>query len=306
MKERATRLVLFAALVVLCADLPALAWGPLTHVQMAGEMLGRLALLTGAVAALLARHGRYFVFGNIAADVVFAKKLSRVKQVCHQWRTGLQMLESAASDEGRAFSYGYLSHLAADTVAHNKYLPHQMALCGSTVSFGHLYWEVRADAALDPRHWTTLRTLLRQRYPEPERMLETHLTRTLLPFGVNRRLFRRMNLMACARGWRRSVGLWSTLSRWPLDRETLGRFHAEALERIVSVLREGSASPVMQEDPNGNSALGYARIQRRQIRQLRRANLPVAHILLEAAANHAARPAHADGTTQPRATAAAK
>lgn len=279
-----------------------MAWGPLTHVRLAGDLLSQLWLLPAGIAALLARHGRYFAFGNIAADVVFAKKLSRLKQVCHHWTTGFSLLEAARTDEGRAFGYGYLAHLAADTVAHNKFLPRQMALSGSTISFGHVYWEVRADAAIPSDSWHTLRSLLHHRYEEPERLLAERLTATLLPFGMNRRIFRRMNLLACARSWQRSVAVWSALSRWPLDEETLADYHAEALERILDVLERGRASPVLHADPNGNAALSYAKAQRRQFRQLRRANLPVAHVVAEAALNHAPQRAHAKPVAMPRAS----
>ena len=51
----------------------AYAWGPATHIHLAHEMLGHLALLPATVAGILSRFAADFVFGNIAADVVFAK-----------------------------------------------------------------------------------------------------------------------------------------------------------------------------------------------------------------------------------------
>jgi hypothetical protein len=187
--------ILWAAVFVFLA-LPAaqaLAWGPATHVKLASDLLENLHVLPAALAALLARCRRDYIFGNIAADVVLAKRLSRVKQFCHHWSTGFAILEDAQTDSGRAFAYGYLSHLAADTIAHGKFLPRQMTLTRTTVSFGHLYWEMRADASIGPHYWDELRNLLDSVFHEHRAILSAQLTDTFLPFSMNWRLFYRMN-----------------------------------------------------------------------------------------------------------------
>ncbi|HVP10514.1 MAG TPA: zinc dependent phospholipase C family protein [Phycisphaerae bacterium] len=273
-----------AAVLVLSVSADALAWGPATHVQLASDLLSNLWLLPTGLAALIARNRRFFVYGCVATDTVFAKKLSKIKQVCHHWATGFGMLDAARTEGGRAFAYGYLAHLAADTVAHNKFLPRQTAVSRSTVSFGHLYWEFRADADIAQPHWQELRAALRGTYPEPERLLEESLRETLLSFRANRIFFKRMNLLCCERGWRRSVQFWSRLSRFNLDARVLGAYRTESLDRLVDVLSRGRSSAVLYEDPNGNAALGHAKARRRQLRQMKRARIPHAHIIEEAAA----------------------
>src|SRR5262245_26929960 len=157
--------------------------------------------------------------------------MSRIKQICHHWTTGFALLESARTDEGRAFAFGYLSHLAADTVAHNKFLPRQIAVSKSTVTFGHLYWEIRADATIERFQWQRLRNILRERYHEPEELLRERLVDTLLSFKTNRVLFKRMNLLASERAWRRSVEFWAQLSRFQIDAEMLRAYQIESLTR---------------------------------------------------------------------------
>lgn len=274
-----------AIVLLLCTD--AWAWGPATHVRLASEVLGNLALLPAGIAALIARHRRFFVYGNVATDTVFAKKMSKVKQVCHQWRTGFSLLEKAESDEGKAFAYGYLAHLAADTVAHNKYLPRQMAVSRSTISFGHLYWEVRADARVETPFWRQLRRSLQGSYPEPEHLLRSHLQKTLLSYRTNRFLFKRMNLLASETAWRKSVDFWDKLSRHALEPAMVTQYHAQSVRRIADILTKGPSSLLLHEDPNGNFALAYAKAQRRQLRQIKRARLSDLHIINEAAAGHA-------------------
>ena len=265
----------------------AFAWGPATHVKLASDLLGQLKLLPAATAALLARRRRDYIFGNIAADVVLAKRLSRVKQFCHHWSTGFAILRDAKTEAGQAFALGYLSHLAADTVAHGKFLPRQMTLTRSTLSFGHIYWELRADSTIGPYHWNQLRSILDVAFDEHEASLSSQLTDTFLPFAVNWRLFYRMNRFVGQGLLRRAMEQWYNHSRWELSDQLLREYRAECLDRMLDVLRSRRNSPVLREDPNGNAALAYTRLQRRQLRQMSRAGLIAPHVLYEAAATHA-------------------
>jgi len=279
--------VFVAALLIGCAD--AYGWGPGTHVQLGTELLNQLWLLPAGMAALLLQQRRAFLYGNVAADVVLAKKMTRVKQLCHHWQTGFSILEQAGSDEQQAFALGYLSHLAADTVAHNKFLPRQMALSGSTINFGHLYWELRADAQVPVPCWNALRTTIRTDHPGARALLVHHLRDTLLSFRANERVFYRMNLLVSMNSWRRSIAVWGRVSRWPLPESVVAAYGGESLERMVDVLSQGRRSTVLHDDPNGNAALGYALAQRRQLKQMKRARMSLGHVVSEAAAIHAVR-----------------
>lgn len=284
---RRGQICLLAIIAVLTLSDFAWAWGPGTHVKFAYDILSNLWVLPSSVAAVIAANKRFFLYGNVATDTVLAKKLSKIKQICHQWSTGFSLLESAESDKGRAFAYGYLAHLAADTIAHNKFLPRQIAVSRSTISFGHFYWELRADAHIEERNWMSLRRALRLQYDEPEQMLESHLRETLLSFRANRFIFKRMNLIASEEAWRKSVVFWSRLSRHDLDTQVLDHYHRESLDRIIDLLTRERKSATLHDDPNGNWSFAYAKAQRKQIRQLRRARLPHAHIIEEATMCHA-------------------
>jgi len=280
-------IILIAVVVLLSGPTDALAWGPATHMKLAGDLLARLDLLPAAVAALLARRRRDYLFGNIAADVVLAKRLSRVKQLCHHWGTGFAIYDDARSDNGRAFALGYLSHLAADTVAHNKFIPRQMTLTRSTMNLGHLYWELRADSTIGPHHWQQLRSVLDDVFAEHESSLSHRLTDTFLPFAVNWRLFYRMNRFLGRRLWRQAMDRWYDLSRWELSDQLMREYRAECLDRMIDVVANHRDADVLHEDPNGNAALAHTRAQRRQLRQMARCGMITPHILYEAAAGHA-------------------
>jgi len=274
-------------MAVLFIARPALAWGPATHIKLAHDLLGQLHLLPVAVAVILSRYRKDYIFGNIAADMVIAKRLSRVKQFCHHWETGFAILNDARSHQGRAFALGYLSHLAADTVSHNKFLPRQMTMTHTTMGLGHLYWEMRADSTIAPRYWEELQDILKMVFDEHEASLHARLMDTFLPFMVNWRLFYRTNQFLSRRMWRKAMGRWYNVSRWQLSEELMREYRAECLQRMMDVVARQRESGVLREDPNGNSALAYTRVQRRQLRQMTRAGLIAPHILYEAAVGHA-------------------
>lgn len=264
-----------AVLALLLVAEPAVAWGPATHIGLAESILDRLTLLPPAVAAILGRHRLAYLYGSIAADIVFAKRLSRIKQFCHHWSTAFRLLGSTRDDRDRSFAYGYLSHLAADTVAHGKFVPRQILLNGGRINFGHIYWELRADEAVPQAMWARLRDLLDENHDQHHCALARHMTETLLVYPLNRMLFDRINTVSARRSFRRTIDFWSRHSRWYLSPKLLEGYQGECLDRIMSILTEGRGSALVREDPNGTSAFMQLRAHRRYLRRLRIRGLPV-------------------------------
>jgi len=282
--RRFTPLLLAAAFVLLITG-DAFAWGPVTHTRLATELIGQLGLLPAAVAYALRRHATSFIFGNVAADVVLAKKLSRIKQYCHHWTTGFDLLERANSPRDQAFAYGYLCHLAADTVAHGHFIPHQLIISNTTLNVGHVYWEMRADALLDANHWRKFRQVMIADHEHHHDVLRGRLVHSLLPYQFNRKAFERINRAVAGRFWQTGISTLSRASRWGLSGESLVAYHADAIERMKSVLIDLDRSPVLRDDPNGNAVLRQVKRFRQQARILTRRGVSVAMLRKEAAAS---------------------
>jgi hypothetical protein len=259
----------------------ALAWGPATHVRLASDVLLSVNTLPAAVAAVLSKFAMDFLYGNIAADVIFAKRLSKVKQFCHHWATGFGLLERAAKPAEKAFAYGYLTHLACDTVAHNKYIPRQVTTTGTTRSVGHLYWEIRADADVEAPYWRRLRRTIHSDFPDDDALMAREMDRGVLPFRMNRRLFNRMHRLQSHRWWYRTVRVWDRLTRWELSDQMVGRYRQEAIDCSLELLSHGADSPLLHVDPNGSLALHYTKHTRRYLRRMRRAGLLLPHVIAE-------------------------
>ena len=137
------------------------AWTPGTHIFLGESVLANLHQLPTAITDLLRAFPYDFLYGNIAADTSMAKKYAPVGRHCHAWHVGQEIFDLAPSDPLRAFGLGYLSHLAADTIAHNFFVPRQLVLTSSTVALGHSYWESRFETHLGDAYAREARSVIK-------------------------------------------------------------------------------------------------------------------------------------------------
>jgi hypothetical protein len=102
----------------------ALAWGLQTHVFLAQWALAAVPLADPQVRAAALRLPRLVLAGACLPDLALAGRLLGLTAFrrAHQWST-LRRLAAACWDEERAIAVGYASHLLADVVAHNSFVP---------------------------------------------------------------------------------------------------------------------------------------------------------------------------------------
>src|SRR5512133_1483074 len=114
-----------AAVAILAWPSDAQAWGPLAHLSFSAQALGNLGVVQPSIRMLLQDFGDEFLYGSLAADIVVGKNMARYLYHCHNWRVGFNVYEQARPGDEQAFALGFLSHLAADTVAHNYFVPYK-------------------------------------------------------------------------------------------------------------------------------------------------------------------------------------
>lgn len=247
------------ALLVLCPT-DALAWTPGTHILL-GEALLKSAdlLLPTAIAQVIKAFPYDFLYGSIAADTSFAKRYAKVGQHCHNWSVGDDILGRARDDALRAFGYGYLAHLAADVVAHNHFVPHQLAISSTSSGAGHTYWESRFEAETGEQWPRRARELISLDHARADEHLDRVLSPTIFSTPTNRRIFRGMVHVTDMGSWQRVMSLMAQNSRWPL-RDTVVRGHLDqAFDYVVDLLARGTEATPRQFDPSGESALHEAK-----------------------------------------------
>ncbi len=257
---------LLAVALLLVALLPhtAHAWTPGTHVFLGEAVLASLHQLPTAVADLLRAFPYNFLYGSIAADTSMAKKYVPTGRHCHSWTVGLEIYEAAPDEPMRAFGLGYLAHLAADAIAHNHFVPKQLAVTASTSSLGHSYWESRFETHLGPACARQARDLILLDHSRADGLLDRILSPTIFSTQTNRRLFRGMVHVADNDGWQRIFGLMTENSRWDLANAEVGRYVEHTYDFIVDFLINFDKSSPYQLDPSGDEALRRAKQVRRE------------------------------------------
>ena len=227
-----------------------------------------LSVLPFAVGELLREFPYDFLYGSIAADTSIAKKYAPVGRHCHSWNVGMEIFHGAKDDPLRAFGLGYLSHLAADSIAHNYFVPRQLAVTSSTSSLGHSYWESRFETHLGPECARRARELILIDHSRADGLLDRVLSPTIFSTPTNRRIFRGMVIVADNESWQRIFQLMTENSRWDLADGDVGRYVARSYDYIMDLLMLMDRSETFRLDPSGDHALRTAkRIRKRALRE---------------------------------------
>jgi len=239
------------------------AWTPGTHILLGEAVLRSAFLLPARVAELLQALPYDFLYGSIAADTSIAKKYARFGRHCHHWPVGLEILDRARDETLQAFAYGYLAHLAADVVAHNWFVPHQLAVTSSTSAIGHSYWESRFESHLGARHSRRAHEIILLDHARADDHLDRILSPTIFSTHTNRRIFRGMVRVTDADSWQRIFAAMAERSRWDLEERAVGAYLGRSFDFVVDLLRRMDGSEPYAHDPSGEEALRAAKAVRR-------------------------------------------
>lgn len=249
----------------------AYAWGPGTHLQLGSQVLENLAVLAPALQDLLKHHPYDFLYGCIGADITVGKRY-RIKQVfhCHNWSMGFRLLGAAEKAHETAFAYGYLCHLAADTISHNYYVPTQEIASYASTSLRHTYWEVRFDDFVDRRVWPLARVVHDEAHGRNDGLLQRVLQDTLFSFRTNKRIFTGLISLQQVKQWRRMVQLMAERSSFPLTQPDFERYYGPAQNAVFAFMVDGQRSRTCEADPIGRRNLHAANTIRKMLRTLSR------------------------------------
>src|SRR3977135_46268 len=243
-----------AVLLLMLTPSVANAWTPGTHIFLGEAVMRSLALLPSSIAELLSAFPYDFLYGSIAADTSIAKKYAAAGRHCHSWNVGFEIHDNAESEALRAFGLGYLAHLAADSVAHNYFVPHQLTITSSTAALGHSYWESRFDMHIGERFSRTAKQLILRDHSHSDEHLDRILSPTIFSTPTNRRIFRGMVYVADSESWQRIFHLVEEKSRWDLAEREVETYMARAFDYIIHLMTRLDHADVYILKPAGTNA----------------------------------------------------
>jgi len=247
------------------------AWGPVTHLHLGLEALRNLGLFEHSLRMVLQSFPYDYLYGCIAADIIFAKGLAKLHEHSHNWTVAFGVLEEASTPQQEAFAYGYLSHLAADVVAHNFFIPESVVKSYSSKTFRHIYWEVRFDALAKRELWDLSREIARlPQHDEDDQLLEQVVKRTLFSFKTDKRIFHSLLILNRMEQWQKMLKIHSKKSPWQISKTDVTRYQDLSLQATLDFLVQERSASCVQMDPTGKGALFTAKWIRKNLKMLER------------------------------------
>jgi hypothetical protein len=208
------------------------AWGPLTHMYLGNEIFAYAPLIPAGIFNLIRQYRQDYLYGNLMADTIIGKQYLPDEKSSHSWEVGLKLLELSDTWPSKSFAYGYLSHLAADTVAHSVLTEH-------TDNAGHAWIELKADSVINKVYWLQSVTFSRVVQRRNDLFLENTLDRVLFSFKTNKRIYKSVVFLSLLNR-RRTRGL---------DKGYITLLHDESLAGMLDLLKNGTEASVLSLSP---------------------------------------------------------
>lgn len=249
---------LLIAVMAILLPTEALAWGGGIHLQLGTQVLANPELMSANVAALLAAHPKDFLYGCLAPDITLGKKYTHYLLHCHRWGIGRALLKEAENDHQKACAYGYLCHLAADTVAHNYFVPYKISRSFPTIAMKHTYWEMRFEAFVEKDIWKLARVICHADRRGNDVLLRKVLTTTIFSFGTNKRIFNSIMVLSRIERVQKVVQRLSAKSSYQLSEADRDEYMQLAREAMLDFLQNPEDSKFLRVDPTGEKALAVA------------------------------------------------
>ncbi|MBI5098722.1 MAG: zinc dependent phospholipase C family protein [Nitrospirae bacterium] len=220
------------------------AWGPLTHVYLGYQVLDLgAALIPAGIYSILKKYKNDFLYGNLSADIILGRRFQGHDKNSHNWDIAWNILESAKTNRQKAFAYGYLTHLCADTVVHN--------LEKNWVPFSHSILEVKADSIVDKKYRRALKNLDKVMQKKNDIFMEDKLESLFFSFKTNKRIFKGVLFLSRLPNYAPLSNFIDDRFPYEIPVVKIHSFRQESLVRMLELLNNGKDSDVLQEHPLG-------------------------------------------------------
>ncbi|MBI4681545.1 MAG: zinc dependent phospholipase C family protein [Nitrospirae bacterium] len=220
------------------------AWGPLTHIYLGYQIIDfGAALVPAGIYAIIKKFKNDFLYGNVSADIILGRRFQAFESNSHNWDIAWKLFASSKTDRQKAFAYGYLMHLCADTVAHN--------MERSRIPFIHSILEIKSDSIVDKKYRRVLKRLDKAMQMRNDIFLEKRLESLIFSFKTNKRIFRGILVLSRLPNVAPVSNFIDGRFPYEIPAVDILNFQNEALTRMIELLNNGRDSEVLKEHPLG-------------------------------------------------------
>ena len=244
----------------------ALAWGPGVHLALGNSVISNLGCLPPLIGGLISRHQNAFRYGCLSADIFIGKGTSFKLGHSHNWVTGFNLLNSAKDPRVLAYAYGYLTHLAADVIAHNYYVPNTLWTMPSGGKLSHVYVEAQADSRFKDERESAL-ALFQRPNRDTDGTLLSAMDKKRLPFLLKKQIVKGSLKVCGLKNWGPSLRLADRLLPWPQSSHELDEMLILSEKLVFDCLVDPKATVAVSFDPIGSHNLRSARQMRMEKRK---------------------------------------
>ena len=264
-------LAILAAAAALLWPQEAWAWGAGVHVAQGSFILANPGLIRPEIAQIICAYPMDYIYGSISADIFIGKGYKRRPDHCHNWSVGMATLEKAKTPSTQAYAYGYLTHLAADVIAHNYFVPRLLCATPAGAGLGHVYWEFRADRFVSKKHWALANHVVSLHNHENDDHIKNIVAKAKFGFNVKKLAYKRSVNLGDLVAWRDYVAMALSLGRWgKVTRKSVSLLSGHSLNLIVDLFKNWDGAVCLRYDPVGTDHIIMARHIRKSGRSARK------------------------------------
>ncbi len=262
--------LIISSVFLFMLPLPLFGWGGVAHFYFGSLLLDNLSLVSSETALLLARYPYDFLYGLVLADIIIGKRYTTWENHSHNWKVAFSLFSLAEKEHNLAFIWGYLSHLAADVIAHNFFLPEMFIRYFHGKMKNHSYWELKFETCFDHTIWDDVARIGKMAHSDNDALLKRGLQPTLFSYSTNRRLFDLMNLQRRLKSWRKFMKRLSERSVYKIPEDRYHFYMKRSVDAMIDVLSEGEDAFIVGMDPTGKKALKTGFRIKKDLRRLRK------------------------------------
>lgn len=234
------------------------AWGPAVHTVLACRTLDSAASLLPNVAAIIQTYYLEYIYGNLAADFFVGRLQKENSHHSHDWETGFKFLKHARSEKEAAYAYGFLSHLAADVIAHNYFIPDTIYRISFPKLMSHIYTEMIVDTSVGPVYFQMAKDVLSMKKLSCDGLLTKTIPDTRNTIKARRHLFTQSLKLSDSISCSPTISFLTRGSLIQISKKTMDFMIHLSYSLIRDVLNDPKSSQCFSFDPVGKDNLRLA------------------------------------------------